>query len=166
MKKAEQLKNVQMCVGGPGKATLGGISELYKFIDTCTLPEKRLAARNFVLKICKYEWERTGMWYTVHVCQLPRIPWFLLENSAWGAHLFSVVHDIARDHRDEVVANSKLKSRLLKSLRSMGFEQNACLLEQQVLRRTSSILKNSIPSDDEIDALHSSIDRQEKVLFH
>ena len=61
VKESERLQNVQMSVGGPGKATLDGVTELYKFIDTCTLPEKRVAARRLVLRICKYEWERTGM---------------------------------------------------------------------------------------------------------
>ena len=99
---------------------------------------------------------------TIVICQFL----FYIENSVWGAHLFSVVHDIAKDHRDEVIANSKLKSRLLKALRSMGFEQNACLLEQQLdTCATNTGPKSPMPSDGKVGGIDSSRTHLPKVPF-
>lgn len=60
-REKERLRNSQVHVGEPGRATLDGINALYQFIDTCIFSELRLKARKLVLKICKYEWELNGM---------------------------------------------------------------------------------------------------------
>ena len=74
-----------------------------------------------------------------------QIKCFVEESVSWGVHLFSVVHEIVKEHTDDVNAQAKLTSRLLKVLRAMGFTQNATQVEKYL----NSCMQTCISSEKE-----------------